>query len=74
MSEMRVRLEYDGIDEREEIDALERSLKAVQSVKLHEIGLNQADISYETNDVEPEAFERIVAEAGGTLRRTLRLD
>lgn len=69
MSNTKVRLDVTKINSREEIDQLERQLKALDSVEIHQLGLNEVHLSYAREAVSNQDLERAVQEAGGHLER-----
>ena len=69
MSNTKVRLDVTKINSREDIDQLERQLKELDSVQIHQLGLNEVHLSYDSTSVSNEDLERAVQEAGGHLER-----
>lgn len=63
-----MRIEYDGVNSREAIDAIERGLNQLESVHVEEIGLDMVTVSFDQREAQLEDFERVIGRAGGTVR------
>ncbi|HET6568640.1 MAG TPA: hypothetical protein VFG50_11800 [Rhodothermales bacterium] len=72
MSRIRVKLDLQNIDERQEVDALEANLKKLNTVEIHELGLSQVDLSFNQNEVDISEIELAVEKAGGAVQEIHR--
>ncbi|PSO99108.1 MAG: hypothetical protein BRC53_00720 [Cyanobacteria bacterium SW_6_48_11] len=68
----KVVIEYDDINTKEEIDRVEQNLKAINGVKVHIIGINTAELSYDENNVDGGDIERAIEDVGGNVRTVNR--
>ena len=68
MSQTRYRVAYDGVNSKEAIDQIEQGLKRLDTVEIHTLGLNLVDLSFDQHTVKRADIERVVSEAGGTVR------
>lgn len=68
MSEKRLKIRYDGINDGEAITAIQRNLEEMESVEVHEIGINTVDLSFDRDKVQLPDFERVISQAGGQVR------
>ena len=69
MSDQKVRLDVTQINDRQGIDQLQRQLEDLDSVVIHQLGLNEVHLTYDRNTVTSEDLERAVEKAGGHLQR-----
>lgn len=69
MSMQKVRLDVTQINSREGIDQMEQQLKALDTVQIDQLGLNEVHLTYDRTAVSNDDLERAVQEAGGHLER-----
>ena len=74
MSEIRVSLAYGNIESREDVDTLERQLKALGNMEVHGLGLSTTEVTYDQNEVSEQDLEQAVQQAGGTLQTIKRIE
>lgn len=74
MSEITASLTYSNIDLREDIDSLERHLRALESVQIDGLGLSSAELRYDQSVVSRPDFENAIQQAGGSLQNINRLE
>lgn len=72
MSRIRVKMDLQNIDQRQEVDALEANLKKLNTVEIHELGLSQVDLSFNQNEVDISEIELAVESAGGAVQEVHR--
>ena len=74
MSTLKVNVTYDGINEREEVDAVERNLKALDTAEVETVGISAAQMSYDPAALDTEDIEAAVTDAGGNVRSIDRIE
>lgn len=69
MSDQKVRLDVNQINSRTGIDQMEQQLQALDTVQIHQLGLNEVHLTYDRTAVSTDDLEQAVEAAGGQLAR-----
>lgn len=70
--EKRVRIALGKINTQQEVDALEKRLKGLAGVRIHELGLSKLSLSYDQTKVDPSQIEQAIERAGGEIQEMRR--
>ena len=66
------RIEINGVETREDVDRLEQTLRGMDGVEVHEVGLSEVRLSYTSHDTTADAINAAIEDLGFTVHATHR--